>query len=653
MLVFIDVANRLIFQKANGFNVPVAFTFGQGTPDVSSFDAGAFKTPWTVAEIHARLNDLNHRQQAQLIGRGLFELLFVPGSPLRTAWDNLTAQEQIQPLEIAFEDPAFRGYPWELLQQPNMEIPALLNSFVRRAGSKQGTSAGSDWPFRLLVLVGSTDSAIGAVEELDAIRRALSGFERSIDLFTPTRMPASAEEVTELLRWQPHMVHFIGHGATRGGQNVLMFEDAPTWYWNTQEMRLGFQTAKCMPRAVFLNCCRSGAETNALQSVQDVFSNLGVPAVIAMQADVRGDQAAKFSREFYLKALAGEKPGSVAVAVNSARLSLGAIAEINWALPTLTLAGDTALDHQLRAPRAWPSSQDFKVCQEFANARLFANCRMERSKLVHWRTPIDPTAKSPRLLILKAPASSGKSHLLQWSMESWAVEGSRICYIRVDKPRGKHTLDWLVRLRAGDVKDDGPEEQRLLQLGLPPEPFEPFYRALGKSLSIEPGPGQIAAIDGLQTTIPDDVDVARLFALYIDGLKQCGNLILVLDQVGYSSISEDVFALFRKHFLSPISKLEQDVRVVLVVPDEDHSRFKLDTFATEEARVVVLEIESNVEVLESLAVEALGYPEDEQGARETARSFLKKKGKSQGVARLFFCKGLVDDEQFPKPGRMR
>ena len=150
------MGNRLEFQKANGFKVPIVFTYGQGTPAESSFDAGAFQTPWTLAEIHAKLNDPNNRQQAQSIGRGLFELLFVPGSPLRTAWDNLTPQEQIQPLEITFADPAFRGYPWELLQQPNTDIPALLNSFVRRAANKQGASAGSDWPFRLLVLGGAT-----------------------------------------------------------------------------------------------------------------------------------------------------------------------------------------------------------------------------------------------------------------------------------------------------------------------------------------------------------------------------------------------------------------------------------------------------------------------------------------------------------------
>lgn len=410
---------------------------------------------------------------------------------------------------------------------------------------------------------------------------------------------------------------------------------------------------RAIPRTVFLNCCRSGAETNALQSVQDVFSDLGVPAVIAMQADVRGDKAAKFSREFYAQALASENPSSIAASVNKARVRLGGIAEIDWALPTLTLASDTGLDTRLRRQKAWPTNDDFKVCREFVAASIFANCRYERSRMVHWRTPIDPKARSPRLMIVKAPPRSGKSHLLNWCMESWAVEGSRICYVRVDHPKGKHCLDWLIRLRAGDVKHDGPEEQKLLQLGLDTAPFEPFYRALGKYLDIQPGPAQISTIEGVQRTIPDDVDVARLFELYIDGLKQCGDLILVLDQVSLSSIGEDVFALFRRHFLSPISKLKEEVRVALVVPDEDYSKFKLDIFSADEARVVALEIESDPDVLESLAVEALGYPEDEESARTAARAFLKLRGKSLGVARLAHCHVFIQDEQFPRPGRMR
>src|ERR1700751_5299164 len=108
------MSNRLEFQKANGSSVPVVFTDAQGTGVASSFDAAAFQSPWTLAEIQRKLNDPNDRQQAQSIGQGLFERVFLPGSPLRTAWDNLGLVGQSQPFEIAFADPAFRGYPWEL-----------------------------------------------------------------------------------------------------------------------------------------------------------------------------------------------------------------------------------------------------------------------------------------------------------------------------------------------------------------------------------------------------------------------------------------------------------------------------------------------------------------------------------------------------------
>src|ERR1700722_289497 len=163
------MSNRLEFQKANGFSVPVVFTDAQGTRVDASFDSAAFQSPWTLAEIQSKLNDPNDRQQAQSIGQGLFERVFLPGSLLRAAWDNLGLPGQGQPLEIAFADPAFRGYPWELLQQPTGDIPALLTSFVRRVANKQALPKGSDWPFRLLVLVGSSDPAIGAAQELEAI----------------------------------------------------------------------------------------------------------------------------------------------------------------------------------------------------------------------------------------------------------------------------------------------------------------------------------------------------------------------------------------------------------------------------------------------------------------------------------------------------
>ena len=66
---------------------------------------------------------------------------------------------------------------------------------------------------------------------------------------------------------------------------------------------------------MFLNACRTASATaqDMTWAVTEAFSSGGVPAVLGMQADIRGDAAAALSGPLY-RALANGDPVDVALA---------------------------------------------------------------------------------------------------------------------------------------------------------------------------------------------------------------------------------------------------------------------------------------------------------------------------------------------------
>jgi hypothetical protein len=281
---------------------------------------------------------------------------------------------------------------------------ARVGGLVRRTSTAAQPSASSEWPFRLLLIVGVKDDEqeeadrIGAMKEVGLLKRTLVDFGRSIDV-NVLKLPDQAEVQKVLGRYQPHAIHFIGHGTYDLGRNrhCLVIENpASTWNWTTTAITEDLTNANCVPRMVFLNCCRSSSERESNLSLQKALSDFGVPVVVAMQADVRGDKAAAFSKAFYARALvepndaaeaAADSPASVVDAMRQGRRALGAEDEIDWALPTLTFCSGVSIDCSLMKRRQWPDDANFRLCREFDAARVYADAGDARRTMIEWFYP--------------------------------------------------------------------------------------------------------------------------------------------------------------------------------------------------------------------------------------------------------------------------
>jgi hypothetical protein len=135
-----------------------------------------------------------------------------------------------------------------------------------------------------------------------------------------------------------HILHYIGHGevSERGGYLALE-ADAESSSRSVDGRRLTAMVRDCQQmRLVTLNTCR-GARSKAkdpFASVAMALSRTRVPAVVAMQHEIRDNAAITFSRAFYGRLATG---WSVYEAMSEARkalyIDLGA--DVEWFIPVL------------------------------------------------------------------------------------------------------------------------------------------------------------------------------------------------------------------------------------------------------------------------------------------------------------------------------
>ena len=202
--------------------------------------------------------------------------------------------------------------------------------------------------------------------------------------------PSHPDIKAKLDSYQPHVLHFIGHGSFDEGRQkhcVVIEHVESTWNWTTDEIGEDLDISRRIRRGwSSWNSCRSAAERVSTLNLQATFSGRGVPVVIAMQADVRGDKAAGFAKAFYKHALIGAEAAeplpTVIEAVRVGRDTLGSLQDIDWGLPTLTYGQDVPIEFALRTRPAWPDDANFRRCREFDDARVYADAGDARRDLV-------------------------------------------------------------------------------------------------------------------------------------------------------------------------------------------------------------------------------------------------------------------------------
>ena len=140
-----------------------------------------------------------------------------------------------------------------------------------------------------------------------------------------------------------HVLHYIGHGGFeqdgRGGN--LLFEDEAGWSHPLSGAALGMILHDCSSlRLAVLNAC-DGAKCGAVDPFSGVAGALvrhGIPAVVAMQSEIRDEAAIGFAIGFY-DALAAGQP--VDASVSAARLAMLAERsdDVEWGAPVLFMRG--------------------------------------------------------------------------------------------------------------------------------------------------------------------------------------------------------------------------------------------------------------------------------------------------------------------------
>jgi hypothetical protein len=374
-------------------------------------------------------------------GEALMGELVGPGEP---AWTG--------PARLLLDVPDdLQSLPWEVLRaQPRWLFSRPVDPAARyrpRHDIPEPLCA----PVEVLVVVGDTDPALKAQEEVAAIYAAISDLPACWNvevLFEPTMAALRAAFVAA----PPHVLHFIGHGVVDDGRPVLRIDDADGGRWS---LDADFVTGAlagvgaCPPRLVVLNGCRTTAD-GAVRGVGDAFLAEGSLAAVTNQGNVEAAASVAFTARFYA-ALAQAEPVDVAAARarNDLQFDRQTYLAHEWALPVLTVAVEP--QEALRVvrpgnPRAILDQAGVKTADMVR--RMVDRCDSRRTV---WRWLARPDAP---LLLVSGQEATGKSAIAEWTVVTSRVHGTPAA--RAEFEHRGPAVDWRRFLR---VLADAVEQQ--------------------------------------------------------------------------------------------------------------------------------------------------------------------------------------------------
>lgn len=282
------------------------------------------------------------------VGRLLFETILPQKLAARLAASqaSVSAEGAGLRLRLRFEEDAaeLALLPWETLYDPDQGRFVALseNSPVLRylALSRARSALLVKPPLRVLAVLASPPGLppLDVDGEWQAMQQALAGLMADGKFVLERLASPTLDALQQRLLGEPvHILHFIGHGvfdeASQAGS--LAFADAR----NRPHLVRGDDLAKLLRthpdlRLAYLNACEG-----ALASGGSVFTGVaqalvreGVPAAVAMQAEISDSGAVELTRTFY-SALAAGRP--VDAALTQARVALSAAGSGEWAIPVL------------------------------------------------------------------------------------------------------------------------------------------------------------------------------------------------------------------------------------------------------------------------------------------------------------------------------
>ncbi len=258
-------------------------------------------------------------------------------------------------IRLRLTDAESAQLPWEYTRDPSsggnfialdLDTPLVRYMEVPKPAPRLHVEG----PLRILAVISApTDrEGLNAETEWANLQRALAPLVQSgrVDLKRLSSSTFSALE-SELLREDHHIFHFIGHGGydpqTQDGMLVFTKDDGTSSVIASDQLGAILGDENSLQLAV-INACEG-----AVSEGKDIFAGTaqrlvghGVPAVVAMQAEITDDAALAFSERFY-EALAGGHPVDEAL-VRARKAIFTQPNLLEWATPVLYMrSGDGQL----------------------------------------------------------------------------------------------------------------------------------------------------------------------------------------------------------------------------------------------------------------------------------------------------------------------
>lgn len=218
----------------------------------------------------------------------------------------------------------------------------------------------SEQPLRLLVVIASPcdEVPLDTCAEKDRITRAFESLvaQGVVEIEFIEGAGTWSRLYEALTNTETHILHFIGHGAydEETQEGVLVVEDEQR---NAQKIRSEafrvLMQGKSRLRLVVLNSClgTKGEDNQPFSSVAAGLIQAGVPAVIAMQAEISDDAAHEIADTFY-KSLARNMPVDAALTEARRKIFLFDLHSLEWATPILYMQVNDGQLFQFKEPAA-------------------------------------------------------------------------------------------------------------------------------------------------------------------------------------------------------------------------------------------------------------------------------------------------------------
>lgn len=278
------------------------------------------------------------------VGMWLWQALLPDGAPVEER-DTLMQALRTGRTPLLLELPdALSGLPWELLcdpKQPGEKGFLARRRPLMRLHLSDTPVISLPFPLRVLLLISSPpglgeNSRVDVESERAAVEQATRKAREEGKLHLLVEDIVTLQRVQDvLLSFQPHIVHFIGHGgynAASGG--VLLWEDERGNELLISDGRLAEILSPRNLHAVVLHACQTG-RSNARTDVYGVAGTLvneGIPAVLSQQANFTYESSQRASKAWYSTLTARR---GFAEALFEVRQALALVDSPDWSVPIL------------------------------------------------------------------------------------------------------------------------------------------------------------------------------------------------------------------------------------------------------------------------------------------------------------------------------